>query len=59
MMTQATKNSAVQFHLVPHKNHFSVLAPVTELVAAKILHDSEPDCTLSITDAEIHHWVAQ
>jgi hypothetical protein len=59
MMTQATKNSAVHFRLVPHKNHFSVLAPVTELVAAKILHDSGPDCTLDITDAEIHHWVTQ
>ena len=47
-LEQKCTNSAVHFHSVRGADHFSILAPVTQLVATKILRDSGPTTTTTI-----------
>lgn len=52
-MQSACHNPRVAFLPVPGKNHFSVLAPVTPLIARKIVEDNVPNGQISITTAEM------
>jgi pimeloyl-ACP methyl ester carboxylesterase len=51
-MKAASKNSQVHFVEVPGASHFSVLGPVNELIAGKIIQDSGSTCNVSITSDE-------
>jgi dipeptidyl aminopeptidase/acylaminoacyl peptidase len=43
----------LRVHFVPRTTHFSVLAPITALVARKIVADTGPTCAISFTADEI------
>src|SRR5262249_35111478 len=52
-LKESNKSSLVQFIEVEGKNHFSVLAPVNNLLAQKILSDISDRSNIKITDAEV------
>jgi hypothetical protein len=43
----------LHFFLVKGKDHFSILSPVTRLLASKIVKDDGPSCNIEITDEEL------
>lgn len=47
-------NPNVRCYGVQGANHFSLLAPVTNLIARKILSDTGPTCNLSFTESELN-----
>jgi dienelactone hydrolase len=49
VLSKLSKNSQIQFLLVPRVSHFSVLAPVNQVLAKKILADTEEKCNISLT----------
>lgn len=53
-MAGGTKNSEVRFFVVKGANHFSVLAPVNEVIARKILADDGPKTNVSFTQQELN-----
>lgn len=42
-LKRATKNPHIRFHPVPGKDHFSVLAPYSRIIAKQILADTAPE----------------
>ncbi len=52
-MRRASTNPQLHFHEVPSADHFSILAPVTTVVAEKIRQDTGPTCNIQFTDAEL------
>jgi len=52
-MQRASKNPAVHFHLAKGHDHFSILAPMTRVIAGKINSDTGPTCNIAFTDAEL------
>jgi alpha/beta superfamily hydrolase len=52
-MMSFSKNPLVQFHPVAGANHFSILAPVTKIVADRIIHDDGPASNISFSDDEL------
>src|SRR6185369_14722681 len=52
-MAHATSNPWLHFYPVQRSNHFSVLLPLTELIAAKILQDSGPATNIYFNEKEI------
>ncbi len=52
-MAAISNNPKIRFVPVAKANHFSVLAPTTRLIAAKILLDDGPTCNLAFTAAEV------
>ena len=54
IMKQQNHNPLIQFHLIAGANHRSILAPVTPLIAAKIVHDDSPKSAITFTDAELN-----
>lgn len=52
-LQQRNRNPLVTILPAVGKDHFSVLAPMNRCFAGKILADTGPTCTLSITDAEL------
>jgi len=52
-LQRSTQNPAIKFIPVPRANHFSVLAPVNKLLAAKILQDTGETTNLTLTPEEI------
>ncbi|MBA4066528.1 MAG: peptidase [Isosphaera sp.] len=57
-MKGRSTNPRVQFFVVAGADHFSVLAPVNALIAAKIARDDGPETELSFTDAEVN-WAVR
>jgi hypothetical protein len=53
-MEQESKNPLVHFLVAARADHFSVLSPVTKLLAEKILADDGPTCNIAITAAEVN-----
>lgn len=53
IMSRANHNPQIHFHPVQGGDHFSILQPVTRLVAAKILADDGPTENIAFTDAEL------
>jgi dipeptidyl aminopeptidase/acylaminoacyl peptidase len=52
-MQAANTNPNVRFHLVPRANHFTVLGPVSTIVAKQILKDTGPTPAIALNDAEM------
>ncbi len=52
-LSQASQNSNLHFYPIEGEDHFSVLAPITPLIAAKIQQDSGPSTQISITPTEL------
>ncbi len=52
-MARASKNPQIHFIPVKGVNHFSILAPINELIAAKILQDQGKATTLSISQEDL------
>ena len=52
-MARTAKNPALHFLPVPGASHFSTLAPVTRLIAAKILADRGAASSLAFTREEL------
>jgi acetyl esterase/lipase len=53
-MAKKSTNAQVKFFPVQGADHFSSLAPVNRLIAAKILKDDGPKCNLDFTAAEMN-----
>jgi len=53
VLSRASRNPLIHFHPVKGGDHFSVLQPITRLVAAKILTDNGPTANITFTDAEL------
>ncbi len=51
-MAAASTNPKAHFLPVQGATHFSILAPVTRLLAKKILGDNGPECNISVTPDE-------
>jgi hypothetical protein len=52
-MAQASDNSKLHFHAIEGRTHFSVLAPVTRLIAAKIHSDRGPATNIRFSDTDL------
>jgi alpha/beta superfamily hydrolase len=52
-MARASTNPMIHFLRVEGTDHFSLLAPVNERIAAKILADTGPTSNITITDREL------
>jgi acetyl esterase/lipase len=52
-MARASANPLIRFHPVKGLTHFSILAPVNELIAAKILHDEGSATNLAFSAEEL------
>ena len=52
-MAQSNSNPAVQFIPVQDKDHFSVIAPLTRLIANKILDDTNKEANISFPAGEL------
>jgi hypothetical protein len=52
-MSRASRNPLVRFHPVKGVSHFSILGPVTKLVADSILRDLGPTPNIAFTDAQL------
>ena len=53
-LASASSNPLLRFHAVKGANHFSILAPTTRTIAAKIVRDEGPRTSLSFTAAELN-----
>ncbi len=52
-MEQDSRSMFTRFYVVPGKDHFSVLDPMTRLIAQKILRDTSPQVSIVFTRTEI------
>jgi hypothetical protein len=52
-MARRSPNRLIQFLAVPGVNHFRILAPANERVAAKILRDDGPTMSSAFTEADL------
>lgn len=52
-MMQASENDSIHGYVIEGADHFSALAPVTRLVAQKILEDTGAQANISITQEEL------
>jgi acetyl esterase/lipase len=52
-MARASSNPNVHFLPVPGMTHFSVLSPVTRLIAERVVRDNGPACNLNFTEEEM------
>lgn len=59
LMARMTSNPSIRFLPVSGANHFSILAPVNERIAAKILRDDGPATNLTFTEAELSQAVGR
>jgi dienelactone hydrolase len=53
-MQRQSKNPNVHFLIVRQANHFSILAPVTKLLADKVLADTGPTCNIEVSMIEVN-----
>jgi acetyl esterase/lipase len=58
-MARSTSNPLAHFHPVRGATHFSILAPTTGLVAAKILKDTGPATNIAFTEEELNRPFAR
>lgn len=56
---RASRNPLLRLHPVKGADHFSVLAPVTRLVAGKVLRDTGPAANLAFTEQELNGLFAR
>jgi acetyl esterase/lipase len=53
-MARASTNPFIHFHPIKGVSHFSILAPINELVAAKILGDTGPKSNIVFSEEELN-----
>ena len=53
LMSRASRNPLAHFHMVKGGSHFSILAPMTRLIAGKILRDDGPKTNIEFTEQEL------
>ncbi len=53
-MVKTSRNPKLSIHLVPLANHFNILAPVTQILAKKILNDVGPVTNITLTDGDLN-----
>jgi dienelactone hydrolase len=58
-MEQTSKNPLIHFLPVRRADHFSILAPTTKLIAAKILADDGPTTNIEFTVEEVNRPAAR
>jgi dienelactone hydrolase len=58
-MQENCKNAKVHFLTMQRADHFSILFPMTRLIAAKILADSGPACNIEFTPEEVNRPVGR
>jgi alpha/beta superfamily hydrolase len=58
-MSRASRNPLAHFYAVQGADHFSILAPVTKLVAQKVLRDDGPTTGISFTENELNDLFAR
>jgi pimeloyl-ACP methyl ester carboxylesterase len=56
-MARASGNPLAHFHPVKGADHFSILAPLTRLLAAKVLQDDGPTTNITFTEQELDNLV--
>lgn len=49
-----SKNRNLSFHPIPNGTHFNVLAPMTALIARRVLDDSGPTTSIAFSDADLN-----
>lgn len=54
-----SENDNIHCYIVEDADHFTVLAPLTRLVADKILADTGSECTITLTDEELQTAMGQ
>jgi alpha/beta superfamily hydrolase len=52
-MSRSTRNEHLHFHGVPGTDHFSVIAPLTKLLAKKVLADNGEKTNIAFTEDEL------
>jgi acetyl esterase/lipase len=52
-MAKASTNPLAHFYPIARASHFSILAPLTTLLAEKILHDTGPATNIAFTEQEL------
>jgi acetyl esterase/lipase len=57
-MARVSTSAKIRFHPVRGVNHFSILAPLTRLLAAKILRDEGPTTNIAFTPNELNNPLA-
>lgn len=58
-LQDASDNPQLRFLAVQGADHFTVLAPVNRAIARKLLSDTGPKCSLSITEEELSRLFSQ
>jgi len=58
-MSRASKNAQIHFHPVKGADHFSILAPVSRLIAAKILSDDSAAPNIAFASKELSEAAAK
>lgn len=56
---EKSANDNIHCYIVDDADHFSVLAPITRLLAEKISSDTDTACSITLTDAELQTAMAQ
>jgi hypothetical protein len=59
VLARASDNPLVRAYPVRGADHFSVLAPVTRLIADRILRDEGPTTNLAFTEDELNKLLAK
>jgi hypothetical protein len=57
-LSRTSRNPHIHFHSIKGASHFSVLAPITRLVATKILQDTGPSLSIALNEKEISEALA-
>jgi acetyl esterase/lipase len=52
-LARVNKNSSIHFHAVSGGNHFSIIRPVTRLIAKKILEDTDPSPKIAFSEKDL------
>lgn len=47
-------NKNIHFHIINRKDHFSVLRPMNDLLARKVINDTGPTCNIKLTKTDLN-----
>jgi len=53
-LSRASRNPLTHFHPVKGADHFSILAPLTKVIAAKVVRDEGPTTNIAFTEKELN-----
>jgi len=59
LLSRSTTNALAHFHPVKGANHFSLIRPLTRLIAAKVLHDEGPSSNIAFSEQELMDALGQ